>query len=158
MKKFRFRLEKVLEHRVRLYDIARTKFVEALRKLRCEEEKLEVLSESYKQCLLELIDKTKSTFRVRDIGAYYRYITFLKREIAVQSQKVHEAMEEKELRRKELLHATKNKEVLVKLKDKRHNEYKYELDREEQKLIDESATSKHIRTQKVALEVSQNAQ
>jgi len=149
MKKFRFRLEKVLAYKTRLYDIARNKHAAAVNTLRCAEAKLESLRETYKNCLFELAQKTTRNFRVRDLGPYYRYMTFIKREIANQSRTVVQALKEEEQCRKTLMARAKEKDVLTKLRDKQYSEYRYALDKEEQKFLDGITVAKFAREIKV---------
>jgi len=145
MKRFRFRLKKFLDHRIQLYEVARTKHADVVRKLRREEAKLESLRDTYKTCLFELAEKMKKKFRVLDLGPYYRYMTFIKKEIAQQIQIVYQALQEEETRRKELMQAAKEKEILNKLKEKYYSEYVYTLNQEEQKFIDDITASKYAR-------------
>ncbi len=145
MKKFIFRLEKVLTHKQRLYDIACGKHTEALSILKMEEKKLESLRGDYKTCLYELSGKTNSNFRINELGPYYRFMTFTKRSIAHQSQVVGAAMDSEEVLRKELMKAAQEKEALVKLKEKQFNEYQEFVNKEEQKFLDDITTSKFVR-------------
>ncbi len=145
MKKFKFRLKKVLEHKERLYDLARTRHAEAVQELRKEEMILESLRREYKTCLFELAEKTKKIFRVRDLGPYYRYMSFIKKEIVRQSKVVSQALRKEEALRKELMQASKEKEILNKLKEKKYNEYLYALRKEEQNFLDDITASKYAR-------------
>ena len=86
MEKFNFRLEKVLRYKKRLYDLALAKHGEAMQKRRKEELRLEGLRKQYKECLFDLSRRTVDTFHIRDLGPYYRFMTFTKREIAYQSK------------------------------------------------------------------------
>ena len=146
MKKFTFRLEKVLNHKSRLYELAQNKYSQALQELRSEEAKLDELRVEYSRCLFELSQKTTHTFRVRELGPYYRYLTFVKREIAHQSRVVCQAIEKEEACRKALMEAAKEKETLVKLKEKQYEEYVYVFNREEQKFLDDITAAKFLRT------------
>jgi len=149
MKKFNFRLQKVLNHKIRLFEIAQTQHAEAMQILRREETKLESLKETYKNCLFELAQKTTKNFKVRDLGPYYRYMSFIKKEIAGQTKIVIEAYQEEEKRRHALMQAAKEKEVLSKLRERRYSEYKYTIQQEEQKFLDDITASKYARAIKV---------
>jgi len=145
MKKFQFRLEKILTHKERLFDVARAKHAEALRSLQMAEAALHELREKYSQCLSDLSQQMKKNFHVRELGPYYRFMTFTKREIAEQSKLVCAAIEEEEKKRQELMQAAKEKEALVKLKNKQFSEYSYALNKEEQDFLDEVSSNKHAR-------------
>lgn len=148
MKKFKFRLEKVLTHKERLFEIARGKHGEALSALRKEEATLDLLRNEYKNTLYALSEEMKTNFKIRDLGHYYRYMTFTKREIARQSQVVFQAMEREEKLRIELMKAAQEKEVLVKLKEKQYQEYLYATKKEEQDILDDLTASKYARSKK----------
>ena len=148
MKKFSFTLEKVLKHKERLYDIAKADHSKALKTLQQEEAKLHALRERYAKCLNDLSGKMKKHFYIRELGPYYRYMTFTKREIAGQSKIVCEAIEEEESKRCLLMEAAKEKEALVKLKEKQYAEYMYKVNKEQQDLLDELGSIKHARTKR----------
>jgi flagellar FliJ protein len=145
MKKFKFRLEKILKHKERLFNIARIEHAKALERLRNEEAVLHELRERYSQCLSELAQQMKKVFHVRSLGPYYRYMTFTKNEIAQQSKIVCAAIEEEEKKRAVLLEAAKEKESLIKLRDRQYAEYSYAVEREEQIFIDDLNSTKYAR-------------
>jgi len=146
MKKFRFRLEKILKHKERLFNIARVEHSEALAQLRKEEAALHSLREKYSECLTELAQKMKKVFHVRELGPYYRFMTCTKQEIADQSKIVCAAIENEEKKRAVLMEAAKEKEALIKLRDKKYAEYSYALNREEQIFLDDISAAKYVRT------------
>jgi flagellar protein FliJ len=146
MKKFIFRLEKIFKHKERLYDIARGAHSEALHSLRKEEATLHRLHEDYSQCLSALAEKMKTNFQVKELGPFYRYMTFTKKEIAAQSTVVCEAISIEEKKRQELMKAAQEKEALVKLRQKQYEEYMYALSREEQAFLDDLNSAKYVRS------------
>lgn len=146
MKKFTFRLEKIFKHKERLYNIARAAHSEALNCLRTEETKLYRLHEDYSQCLTDLAAHMEKTFQVKELGPYYRYMTFTKKEIAAQSKVVCEAIALEDAKRQELMKAAQEKEALVKLRNKKFEEYTYALNREEQNFLDDINAAKYVRS------------
>ena len=146
MKKFVFRLEKVLKHKLRLFEIAQAKHLEAMNLLKDEEDKLESFRINYKECLNDLSAKTSGNFQVRDLGPFYRYLSFTKKEIAIQSKIVCEAMEKEDELKKSLLVIAKEKEILIKLKEKEYGKYIYQTSKEEQYFLDELNSLKYART------------
>lgn len=145
MKKFTFRLEKVLNHKERLFELARAAHGEKVAKLRQEEARLERLQESYRNCLADLAQKTARNFKISELGPFYKFMTFTKRDIAAQNRVVAEAISEEEQARHELMRAAQEKESLVKLKEKKYREYQYESAREEQAFLDDIAAAKFAR-------------
>ena len=49
-------------------------------------------------------------------------------------------------KREALVAASKEKEILIKLKDKKFEKYQFHLSQEEQKFLDEIASGRHIRS------------
>ena len=145
MKKFVFRLEKVLKHKLRLFEIAQAKHLEAINLLKEEENKLDDFRNNYKECLNDLASKTSGNFQVRDLGPFYRYLSSTKKEIASQSKVVCEAMEREDKLKKELLSIAKEKEILIKLKEKEYEKYLYQSSKEEQYFLDELNSLKYSR-------------
>ena len=145
MKKFQFRLEKILKHKTRLFEFARGAHAEAVAQLRKEEAKLESLRKTYQQCLYDLARKTANSFKVSELGPFYRYMTFTKKDIAVQSNIVYEAMEKETKCRQELMKAAQEKEVLVKLRERQQKEHDYMINKEEQNFLDDIAAARFAR-------------
>jgi flagellar FliJ protein len=146
MKKFQFSLEKVLTYKERLFDLARARHAEALRDLQIAESALHELREKYSQCLHDLSLQMKKNFHIRELGPYYRFMSFTKREIAEQSKVVCLAIEKEESKRQELMKAAQEKESLAKLKEKEFADYSYALNREEQDFLDEVSSHRYART------------
>lgn len=145
MKKFKFRLEKILEHKIRIFELAQDAYLVQQKKLQEEECALERIKNEYTNCLRKIVDKTKESFTIKELAIHYKYIYYIKREIKVQFNRVQNRKMVLEERRKELVVAAQEKEVLVKLKEKRWQEYRVHIDREEQKVMDDIFSAKHAR-------------
>ncbi len=145
MKKFQFRLEKVLKHKEHLFDIAQAKHAEIQNRLRLEENKLENLRTDYSNCLNDMAARTSGKFSVKELGPYYRYLTFTKSSISAQSKVVCSVMTEEQQSREELIAASKDKEALIKLKEKQYAQYTYDVNKEEQDFLDDLNAIKFAR-------------
>ena len=145
MKKFKFRLQKVLEHKLKLFDIAKEEFFLEQKKLIEQEKKLEEFVAEYRTTVHNVVQETKNSFRIRDLGVYYKYLFHLKREMKVQADVVSQHNAIVAEKRERLIEISKEKEVLIKLKEKRRKQYLYTLDFEEQKTIDDLTSAKYSR-------------
>ncbi|MFC1809333.1 flagellar export protein FliJ [Candidatus Omnitrophota bacterium] len=148
MKKFKFRLEKVLEHKKRIFDIAQEEYLVELRVLQGEEAKLEQFKDEYKKCMMLVIERTKKQFTIKELAVHYKYLFHLKREIKCQVDVIVAQKKVTDEKRERLIAASKEKEVLVKLKDKRFKTYLQKVDKEEQKVMDDISTAKYIQNQR----------
>ena len=80
------------------------------------------------------------------LSFYQAYIFYLDRSIERQNKIVARARAVVVEKQQELIEARKQKEVMVKLKERAWKVYKYEEDRRDQIALDETASIKFIRT------------
>lgn len=86
---------------------------------------------------------------ISEIKKYQDYIPFLKDKINNQVDIVHMIEIELEKAREVLIGLSREKKILENLKLKHYEEYKIEINRQEQKVIDEMATNIFIRRELV---------
>ncbi len=147
MKKFKFRLEKVLEHKIRLFDLAEEEYLVEVRVLRAEEEKLEKIKADYRHSMQVLVERTKQKFTIKELAVHYKYLFHLKREMKNQVDVVVKQEKVVDAKRTRLIEASKEKKVLERLKDKRHRTYVYHVEKDEQKMMDDITNAKFIQHQ-----------
>lgn len=141
MKKFKFRLQKLLEIRVKKEDLAKQAFSKAQKQLEMEIAKKESLIHDLAKEQNNLKEKRKSGSLVSSEEASYKsYFIRLNNMITDQQLTINQTMNEVEKRREELIEASKEKKVLESLKEKKYEEYLFEANMEEQKFLDELAT------------------
>lgn len=133
-KKFRFRLQKVLELRTDEADLARVSFGEAAAARRKKEEEIED-KERYYQHVLS-VDR-QGTTSVRAIESQWYHARAVQAEIALLKRQHTQLLEIEEVKRAELAEAMKKQKILEKLKEHKQEEYTREADREEQKFLDD---------------------
>ena len=136
-KAFRFRLEPVLRYRQHL-----------------EEEKKRALADARKAVmqqnhdLMELLmeeNEGKKRFRkakmeakeVRQLRLQEQYLNAVARRIRLEFEELQKKLLAEELARRELVHARKQVRALERLRERRKDQYHYELGRSEQKELDE---------------------
>ncbi len=146
MPRFKFKLEKVLQHRKIQEELARKDFEESARELRSREAVLEKYQ-------LEVVNARDEAFRLQSAGgaptlALMSIDDFLKgQEIRIQRQKnsIQEQLVVVENQRDILRQKAIEYKIMEELKEKKLQEFKIELDQKEQKEIDEINTQRFQR-------------
>jgi len=141
MKGFVYRLQKVLEYRIRIEDEKKQAFVKARLEYLKEIERLQNLQHS-----LDLIISQEN--RGDNIFSYitrYNYYILLEERIEDQSMRVKIYEDEMNKKKYEFQESQKARKVLDKLKDNAQNEFMESLDRIEQKQNDEFALYGYMR-------------
>ena len=145
MKKYRFNLEPVLNHR-RLIEETLQKDLAILRiSLSDENEKLLTYEESRVKLLEELQQIQKEGTTTSDILLYLPFIEQVSKDIERQKKRVLELEKKVEQNLKDLLEAIKNKKALQKLKEKAFKTYNQKLIKNEQDFLNEVAVSQFNR-------------
>ncbi len=138
MKKFQFRLQKVMEikeevEKQRMIDLGRAKsrVVE-------EERKLDELFKKESGCR-EQIEAKEAEDRINpaEMDLCFKYLRKLGRDIETQRDCIRDARTEMEARRQDLIAATKEKKILEKLRERKHFDYMINLARKEQFILDD---------------------
>lgn len=143
---FKFRLEPVLELRTWKEEQKQLVFAERQRILRQELEKkarLQDLRGQYFEAMREEV--AKEDLSVTNISFYQSYLFWLDRAIAKQDEKVQKARALANEAKRELLEARKEKEVLVKTKERAHTRYKQAEAMLMQKALDDVSTVQFVR-------------
>jgi len=137
MKRFRFRLEKVLDARSIAERDAQTKLGEAQQILIALEAKrdeiiaeLDFLSEQQREILSNGVTAGKAM-------QHHRWQRELTKQLREQNDKCREAEINVAKRRTKLLHATRERQVLDRLKEKRKSEHEKLNQKEQQAILDE---------------------
>jgi len=152
VKKFKFRLAKVLEHRATLTAEFRRELMFKNRELQEAEEKLGELLESVAGNTLAS-DTQMSSDLVELAGMYTQR---LKREIDAQRFAIVDAREAVEVAQNDYIEAKKEERVLVTLEERQRAEYMAIVAKHEQSALDELVTQRAgriINAQKKALNV-----
>lgn len=147
MAKFKFKLQPVLHHRRKKEDIFKKELADIKRLFEIEKSVLEDLEKRLANLHTELREKQRSSLDSSEAVAYSNYIDRVERDIEMQAIKLTEIAGEVRRAQERLIKASKDKKILEKLYDKQYEEFKKELERIEQGLIDEIATIRHNRSQ-----------
>lgn len=146
-KKFVFRLQSVLEVKLRKEDEEKKKLADLIAWQREEEQILVDLQAKEAETRARL-KNAQATGQWLEIDELKRISFFLKKvakDIEAQKQKLIEIAQMIEAQRDALLEAVKERKTLEKLKERHHEEWLAEIEEEERKLLDELATLKYAR-------------
>lgn len=136
MKKFRFTLEPVLDHRERIEDEKLQAFGERRRALQQAQEELARLNGSFKYYSDALRDG-HAELSTEELRWYYAHLEYLDRRITMQHAAVTQHRKETERARVDAVGAGKDRKVIEKLKEKRLTEHRAAQAAAEQRDLDD---------------------
>jgi flagellar FliJ protein len=139
MNTFRFRLQQLLDFRIERQEKAQRDLAAALRDLEREEERLAVMYRELASSYAEWNQQRKHCADINDVLIYNRYLGRLERTIKTQLARIRQQEQLVVRVRALLLQATKDKKILERLKEKRHQEFVETVNRLEQDFLDEIA-------------------
>ena len=140
MKRFQFRLQRVLDAK-RLKEEIRKKELGEAKQQRSKGERQLTAYVEMKQSYEEEMRKTQSspTFRVAELVTHNQYISWTRSAIITQRSRVATLVYRVEEKRSALVEASKEKKALENLKTRRYTDYRKEFGRTAQRFLDEIA-------------------
>ena len=131
MKKFQFRLQRLLDIR----EAKKKEVQNELAKVLSIQNREKQRQEEYRKSIIEQHEKFNNRmkggrFSYSDALMFERYIDFAHRVIISQQEKIDSMEPEIQKVRERLVEASKHLKVVEKLKERQWNEYQYELNRE----------------------------
>lgn len=149
MKKYNFRLQRVLEIKNVMQKLRERELAKALTALEIEELTLEEQKKSRIGYQTEVRERKRITaFEMR---IYSLYFAFLQSEIESQLIRIVNCKNEVQSRKKNLTEAYRDKKVIDNLKQKSQQQYKREYDKEEQIETDEISLSSFFKESNVRM-------
>jgi flagellar FliJ protein len=140
MKRFRFRLERVLQFRERIREERKRDLTACLLALRAAETQLEELRTAELENEIRAQDITTA-----DVELVSLYGKRLKLEIVNTNREIERRSQAVEVARNAYIEASKEAEALQQLKRRRQSEHDLYVSHEEAKLIDEMVTQRYTR-------------
>lgn len=144
MKKFKFRLENVLRYREAREQKQLREFAAAMRALDAEERELARLVEGRDDGASRLRAELGGRCRPDAIKGLESFLECREMEIADQQERVLAARRFAEKKRLELVEAGRERKLVEKLHDREWERYQLEVNRDEQKFMDEVSGSRFI--------------
>ena len=146
MKKFAFTLEPVLDHRERIEDEKQQVHAERLRELHRAQEDLARLNDEFARHARALREDHRS-FDAEDLRLHYAHLEYLDRAITAQEGVVGARKAACERARLDLVDASKDRQVLEKLKERKREAHLVLENRLEQRDLDDANARRHGRAQ-----------
>ncbi len=140
MIKFRFKLDKVLRVRQLKVNLAKKALAGALFCYQNEQARLDQTMVVYLQASETLCQRETAGITAGDLRAARVYLDRVAEEVAVRQGAVKAALSRVDESRGRLVQAMKEQDSLEKLRDRRHQAYREEIQRQEQKVLDEVRT------------------
>lgn len=134
---FKFRLQKILEHRETLENIKKGEFGKAQNNLNIEKEKLTEFINAKQAIAIQKEERSKASITMNELQKYNNYLMNLSEKIQLQTKTIEQAKQEVERVRKELIETTKDKKIIEKLKTRDYEEFLYEEKIKEEKENDQ---------------------
>ncbi len=135
-KRFRFPLQPVLEHRKRIEDEKQQLVAERKRALEISERELQRFNDQFRSSSDRLRNDHRE-FSGEELRLHYAHLQFLDRAITAQIRVVAERRVAVDRARADLLEATKERKVVEKLRERRHEAFVAEELRVEQNELDD---------------------
>ena len=130
MKKFKFRLQTVLELKSKILDEKLIELSKILSQIKAEEDILNELEEKQNSSNLEVLSliSNSSNINIEQVVNLKNYLPKLEDKIKSQRQLINDMKNVLELKQDEVNAAYRDKEILEKLKDKQKNAYYKEFE------------------------------
>ncbi len=137
MKRFKFSLETLLKYRIIMEKKKKEDWERAKKERVKAEERLKQIYREERERREQLESLMEGEIDLKLFNLTQRYIGQLMRLEKIQSKIVEEKKKIEEEKLKEWIEARKSKKVLENYREKKWREYVYELDKEEQKIVDD---------------------
>lgn len=145
--KFKFSLESLLRLRLQLEEQKEIEYGQILQKLQEAKEKLHYIEEEQKKSFEHWREKVERQGTVSLWKEYQPYLQKVKRELE-ESQRCCSKLEiEVENKRQDLLEAVRQRKTIESLKEKDFEAFQKEVQRQEQKVVDELVTFQYYNRQ-----------
>ena len=138
-----FQLDRVLDHRKRLEDIAANRHFEAKRQTKLVQEKLYHETKNLESLIAKTEELQAGTIHILDLINYENQIDYLKKNILAIKKKLQEKTETIQKEHKILLERSKGRQIMESLKEKQNRSWKEYLDKNEVAMLDEIAIVRH---------------
>jgi len=145
MAKFLYKMQNVLDVKLKMEDQAKTAFASAMAVLNEEEDKLETLHKRREFYEEEGRQMRENVLNVNDLRDNTRAIDNLKEQIVIQKKAVDRARDDVERARDRLQTAMQERKIQDKLKENAFEVFKQELAATESKEVDELVSYRHGR-------------
>ena len=143
-KKFKFKLEPILNIRTENVEEAKTSLYTAVRSRYKKEYEIENLN-NIKE---EFLNEPQITSKAADMQVYKDYVNNIDWQLQKKEEEKIKLLEIENQKREVLNEALKEEKVIIKLKEKKIEEHQKQLNKEEANFLDEIGTNRYIKNMK----------
>ncbi|MGV8121227.1 MAG: flagellar export protein FliJ [Candidatus Xenobiia bacterium LiM19] len=143
MKKFRFAFENVLKQREILEKLAQKRYFDLKRKILLEQQrvtKTEEMIQNLRQEMMEIQKNDGKRMTARTLQDYRSHLVYLDDTLLTIKGNINLLEKDMVSVRQALIHATQNKKIMVRLKEKAEKKHQVMVDSLDEKFMDEIAT------------------
>ena len=145
MKKFKFSLDSVLSYKQQVLDALKGEHAVILAQVRAQEEVLEAVWQSYRDCDAEYRQRKAEGMTITDAMVYQNGLRVLERDIQRETEKLEALRKKEEKKRQEVVDAKIDTSSIEKLKEHKLEDYRKAEQKAEEVLIDEFVSSARAR-------------
>lgn len=151
MKRFNFRLKKVLKHREIVENLRKEKLGKAKSELKKERDLLRKMEDTRRRTREEWKERRSNLISLPEALIYETYLERMDEEVGLQTTKAAQLSQKVEKTRQDLIEASQEKKIVEKLKERREEEYSNEMKRFEQGISDEASVNQFNRKPKARI-------
>lgn len=137
MKRFRFGLDGVLGYRQQVLEGEQNEYAKALQRVREQQDRVEDAQARYQDLNQRFREKAAAGMTAADAMGFENGLRALEVEIARETQTLQTLRQEAEKKRARVLQAHMDAAVLERLKEKQRDAYQKEVQKSDERLIDE---------------------
>ncbi|MBI4752997.1 flagellar export protein FliJ [Candidatus Desantisbacteria bacterium] len=145
MARFDFKFQHILNIRKHKENILQEDLSQLKRSFQHEESVLWGMEDKTRECLFKLKELQAELTSIREILDYHNYLGSLEKDIAAQKTRLESLSIEIDDTLSKLIHASQERKILEKLRERKWNEWKLEDNKEDQEFMDEIASISHER-------------
>ncbi len=141
MKKFQFSLGTVLGYKQQVQEGIQNEHAQLVHRVRQAEQRLEELEEAYRSCNRELRKAEAKGTTVSEVLKYQSALRYWEQQIHDARAHLVQCRQAAEAKRAELVAARQETASLEKVRERKHEEYRYQLQKSEELFIEELVAS-----------------
>ena len=141
MKKFQFSLSTVLGYKQQVQEGLQNEHAQLVHRVRQAEQRLEELEEAYRNCNRELREAEAKGTTVSEVLKYQSALRYWEQQIHDARAHLVQCRQAAEAKRAELVAARQETASLEKVWERKHEEYRYQIQKSEELFIEELVAS-----------------
>lgn len=144
MKKFQFGLDSVLDYRQQVLEGRQNEYAKALQKVQEQQDRLDDAQARYQELNRRFREEAALGISISDAQGFEMGLRVLEMEIAREAKRLRELEAEAEQLRAKVLEAHQDAAILERLKEKKKDAYQKELQKQDERFIDELVSAVRV--------------